>query len=93
MIGYKRIHRISDVRTSKFRVRILDSRSSPSITTFRAHYDAAPPQVVTISRNAAGKVELGAGKPGDVAQVIHYTTDGKDWKNLGDADFGNLLGE
>lgn len=78
VIGYKRIHRIADVRTSKFRVRILDSRNAPSIATFRAHYDAAPPRAVTISRNAAGKVELGAGKPGEVAQVIHYTTDATD---------------
>lgn len=78
VIGYKRIHRISDVKTSKFRVRILDSRNTPSIATFRANYDAAPPQAVTISRNAAGKVELGAGKPGVGTQVIHYTTDATD---------------
>jgi alpha-L-fucosidase len=78
VIGYKRIHRLADVRSSKFRVRILDSRNAPAIATFRAHYDAAPPRAVTISRNAAGKVELGAGKPSDAAQVIHYTTDGSD---------------
>lgn len=78
VIGYKRIHRIPDVRTSRLRVRILDSRNTASIATLSAHYHAAPPAAVTISRNAAGKVELVAGKPGGASQVIHYTTDASD---------------
>lgn len=78
VIGYKRIHRIPDVRTSRLRVRILDSRNTASIATLSAHYHAAPPAAVTISRNAAGKVELVTGKPGGASQVIHYTTDASD---------------
>lgn len=78
VIGYKRIHRIADVRTAKFRVRILDSRNTPSIATFSAHYDAAPPKAVTISRNAAGKVELVTDRSSDVKQVIYYTANSSD---------------
>lgn len=83
-IGYKRIHRFGDVTTSKFRVRILDSRNTPSIATFAAHYHASPPAAVTIVRNAAGEVALTAGKGNP---TIRYTI------NSGDPDAGSPLYE
>ncbi len=75
VIGYKRIHRIADVRASKFRVRILDSRNTPAIATFATYFDTALPKAVTITRNSAGKVQLGTGNPSD---AIYYTTNTSD---------------
>jgi alpha-L-fucosidase len=75
VIGYKRIHRFGDVMTTKFRVRILDSRGIPTISSFAAHYYASPPQALNIARDAAGKVTLMTAKP---APQIRYTTDGSD---------------
>lgn len=81
-IGYKRTHRIADVTTNKFRVRILDSRGTPSIAEFAAHYYASPPLAVTIAQKE-GKVELhtaAAGGHGAQAQKqeIRYTLDGSE---------------
>lgn len=73
VIGYKRIHRFSDVTTSRIRVRILDSRNTPSIATFTAHHYTAPPQAVTIRRASDGKVTLTTPTENP---VIHYTLDG-----------------
>lgn len=73
VIGYKRIHRTDDVTTDRFRVRILDSRNTPSIATFAAHYYAAPPQAVQIVRSSEGLVTL---ETGQAAATIRYTTDG-----------------
>lgn len=75
VIGYKRIHRFADVTASRFRVRILDSRGTPSTATFAAHYYATPQQPVRIARNADGQVTLTSAGP---APEIRYTTDGSD---------------
>ncbi|MBK1828147.1 alpha-L-fucosidase [Haloferula rosea] len=73
VIGYKRIHRFDEVTTSRLRVRILDSRNTPSIATLTAHYYAAPPQAVSITRAPDGRISLTTPRPGP---AIHYTLDG-----------------
>lgn len=81
VIGYKRTHRFSDIKTDKFRVRILDSRANPAIAEISAHYYDAPPAPVFIKRNAEGKIELYAKTTGHHSHIvksakIYYTLDG-----------------
>lgn len=73
VIGYKRIHRFDEVTSSRFRIRILDARNTPSIATFAAHHYTSPPQAVAIERSSDGKIALSTprGNP-----AIHYTIDG-----------------
>lgn len=75
VIGYKRIHRTDDVTTDRIRVRILDSRNTPSIATIAAHYYAAPLAAVQITRTTEGQVTLKTAKG---KLTIRYTTDGSD---------------
>lgn len=89
-IGYKRILRFSDVKSNKFRVRILSSRATPQIVTVAGYfYRTRPPQLV-ITRNQDGQVNMAAKqdnfgwKPhgqGQKAKIgedfkIYYTTNG-----------------
>jgi alpha-L-fucosidase len=46
-IGYKRILRFADLTTDRLRVRIMASRSRPSIATFAAHHYLKPPSPIT----------------------------------------------
>lgn len=75
-IGYKRILRFPAVSTDRFRVRILDSRLSPGIATFTAHYHAPQPQPVDIFRTAEGLVTIAPRRGG--APTIRYTLDGSE---------------
>jgi alpha-L-fucosidase len=91
-IGYKRILRFPDVTSSKFRLRILESRFDPAIATIAAYkYKTRPPQL-QISRDAKGMVTIAPAKDnfgwkphlenalknlnGDIK--IYYTLDGSE---------------
>lgn len=91
-VGYKRILRFPDVTTEKLRFRLLESRLSPAISRFSAHYyQAGAPQLV-ITQSADGTVAI-APKPQDfgwkshgenaaanltVGAKIYYTVDGSE---------------
>ena len=90
-IGYKRILRFADVTTSRIRLRVLQSRLTPAISSLKAfHYASRPPRL-TASRDAEGMVSIQAASAGhfswnshgenSVANLnsgfrIYYTTDG-----------------
>ncbi|MDH7461209.1 alpha-L-fucosidase [Chitinophagaceae bacterium 26-R-25] len=91
-IGYKRILRFPEVTSSKFRLRILESRFDPAIATVAAYkYKTRPPQL-QISRDAKGMVTIAPAKDnfgwkphrenamknlnGDIK--IYYTLDGSE---------------
>lgn len=57
-VGYKRILRFPAVTTKRFRVRILDSRLSPTVAEIAAHYYMQPPPPVVARRNRNDKVVL-----------------------------------
>lgn len=59
-IGYKRILRFPEVKTSKIRLRILESRLNPAISHISAHYYEARPPRLDISRNLEGKLSISA---------------------------------
>lgn len=69
-IGYKRILRFPDVTTTKIRLRILESRLTPSISTISAHFYRSRPPQLTISRSVEGLVEIKP-KPQDFAWKAH----------------------
>lgn len=89
-IGYKRILRFPDITSSKFRLRILESRFDPAIATIGAYKYKTRPQQLQISRDAKGMVTIAPAKDnfgwkphhedatknlnGDIK--IYYTTDG-----------------
>lgn len=89
-IGYKRILRFPEVTSNKFRVRVLESRLNPAISTISAHYYKTRPPQLSISRNIDGQVtiqpkkhEFGWKPHGEDALgnlstnvQIRYTTDG-----------------
>ena len=89
-IGYKRILRFPDVTTDKIRVRILESRLTPTICTISAHHYKARPPRLSAQRNMDGLVtiepmpqEFGWKAHGEnIAEnlnagfKIYYTTDG-----------------
>ena len=57
-VGYRRILRFPDVTTDKIRIRILDSRLTPSLATVKAYnYNARPPQLQA-SRTVNGEVSI-----------------------------------
>ena len=89
-IGYKRILRFQDVTTSRLRLRILQSRLTPAISSVGAyHYSSRPPQL-SIRKDRAGKVTIvpkpqGFAWKGDADAAarlslgckIYYTVDGE----------------
>lgn len=91
-IGYKKILRFPAVSTTRFRVRIIDSRLKPSIANFSAHFYQMPPPSLQIRRDAQGLVTIqppaagsfgwkphGQGDTSGAAGLkIHYTTDGSE---------------
>lgn len=89
-IGYKRILRFPEVTSSKFRLRVLESRLDPAIATIAAYkYKTRPPQL-EISRDAKAMVTIAPVKdafgwkphPEDAMKnlngniKIYYTIDG-----------------
>lgn len=89
-VGYKRILRFPEVTSSKFRLRVLESRLNPAISNISAHYYKTRPPQLTIYRNTEGKLKIEPKKHDfgwkphgeDVAgnlnsgYEIRYTTDG-----------------
>lgn len=61
-VGYKKILRFAGVNTSKFRVRILQSRLNPTLSNVSAHYYKTRPPQINIHRDKNGMVTLEAEK-------------------------------
>lgn len=57
-IGYKRILRFPDVTTDKIRVRVLESRLTPAISTISAHHYKARPPRLSAQQDLNGLVTL-----------------------------------
>ncbi|MET0300725.1 MAG: alpha-L-fucosidase [Flavitalea sp.] len=57
-IGYKRILRFPEVKASKFRLRILESRDVPAIANISAHYYSTRPPQLQFSRTKDGLVTI-----------------------------------
>lgn len=88
-VGYRRILRFPDVTTDKIRIRILESRLTPSLATVKAYYYNARPPQLQASRSLQGEVSIypkksdfkwknglkDAIKNLTQGTVIHYTTD------------------
>ncbi len=89
-VGYKRIIRFPDVEADGIRIRVLESRATPYLSSVSAHhYKSRPPQL-TISNDAANTVTVsakmhdfawkrGEANPAETLSMgytIHYTTDG-----------------
>lgn len=91
-IGYKRILRFPEVSTQKLRIRILESRFTPTISNISAHYYEPRPPQLSIERSVEGSVSIypkkddfrwnphGEDAAGNInsGYVIRYTTDGSD---------------
>ena len=68
-VGYKRILRFPDVKTTKIRLRILAQRLTAKISNVSVHYDKTPLRSPSILRDRAGTVTIeGSGE-------IFYTLD------------------
>ena len=57
-VGYKRILRFPEVTSNKFRLRVLESRLQPTISSVSAHYYKTRPPQLTIKRNIDGMVDI-----------------------------------
>ncbi|MFT4154307.1 alpha-L-fucosidase [Parafilimonas sp.] len=57
-IGYKRILRFPETTSGCFRLRILESRATPAISHFSAHYYKSRPPQLQVSRDAKGMVTI-----------------------------------
>lgn len=77
-VGYKRILRFPEVTTNRLRVRVVESRLTPEITTVTAHYYRPRPPQLEIARNDEGKV------------AISPASDGFRWKSHGENATANL---
>ena len=90
-IGYRRILRFPDITTNKIRIRILESREIPSISSVSAYYYKPHPPVIRVSRGMDGLVTIepsqdfswnrtahNSGKNLSIGYEVYYTTDGKE---------------
>lgn len=57
-IGYKRILRFPEVRSDRFRVRLLEARYAPAITEIAAHYYKTRPPQLAFERSKEGQVSI-----------------------------------
>lgn len=75
VIGYKRICRTALVTTDKVRVRILDSRTSPTLSTFGLYYEPVGVSKPKFTRDRNGNVTIYCDPAGP---VIRYSLDGSE---------------
>jgi len=89
-IGYRRILRFPEVTTNKIRIRILESRMTPSISSVSAYYNKPRPPMVNVVRSKDGLVSIeparqdfnwnitsqNSEKNLNQGYKIYYTTDG-----------------
>jgi alpha-L-fucosidase len=89
-IGNRRILRFPDVTTDRIRIRILDSRSNPAISSVSAYYYQSRPPVLDSKRSLEGMVSIepknkgfnwnrtgeNSGKNLNAGYRIFYTIDG-----------------
>jgi len=84
-VGFRRILRFPTVTTTKLRLRILESRLTPSVAEISVHFYNQPPLPVQAAQNQQGQILLslatqafhGKGKGFKAPQLpIHYTTNG-----------------
>ncbi len=57
-IGYKHILRFPEIRSTKFRIRIIESRLDPAICNISAHYYKTHPPQLTFSRDINGMITI-----------------------------------
>lgn len=75
VVGYKRICRTETVTADSIRVRILQSRTEPTISELGLYYEAVRPAAPVILRDRRGYVRLSCQTAAD---EIRYTLDGSD---------------
>lgn len=73
-IGYKRILRFPEVKTSGLRIRITDARAVPCLSEVQVFKAETPLDAPIITRNKNGEIKLTCS---DKEASIYYTTDGK----------------
>ncbi|MCE7992672.1 MAG: alpha-L-fucosidase [Roseivirga sp.] len=74
-VGYKRILRFPAETTTKFRLRILESRIAPSISNLEVYMGEELLDVPTINRDKSGMVSIKCSTPDP---IIYYTLDGSE---------------
>lgn len=74
-VGYKRILRIPSVTTDRVRVRVLASRTAPTVLDIGLHRAPVPVTTPRISRDGDGEVSIVCDPPDP---AIRFTTDGSD---------------
>ncbi|WP_346237466.1 alpha-L-fucosidase [Niabella insulamsoli] len=91
-IGYKRILRFPQVTSDRFRIRILQQRAAPALSTVAAFYYKTRPPRLAISTDKKGLVAIAAARQNfnwnvneqnaadniNTGIVIRYTTDGSE---------------
>lgn len=75
IVGYKRICRTPIVRTDKVRLRILEARLTPTVSTFGLYYELPRLEAPVIRRSREGVVTIATTPAG---ARVQYTTDGTD---------------
>ncbi len=73
-VGYKRLLRFDDVTASKVRVRIAQSRLSPTLSNFGLFHEPAILAAPSIERNSDGNVSMSA-QPG--VEIRYWLDEGK----------------
>ncbi len=72
-IGYKNISRIDEIETDRIKVRILESRLSPTISSIGLFYEEVRISNPIISRDKSGIIKINCVPPGP---IIKFTSDG-----------------
>lgn len=89
-VGNKRIIRFPEITSDSIRLRLLDSRLTPLLSSVSAHYYHSRPPLLSITRNRNGMVNIeprksdfkwkkaltDASKNLSQGTIIHYTTNG-----------------
>lgn len=57
-VGYKRILRFPEVTSNKFRIRVLESRFIPAVSSIEAYYYPARPPQLQVDRNMKGLISI-----------------------------------